>query len=136
MRFWRSPVIGHEQNSAKTFDSYLIHKSLKDNLADCLKAGKVPEWMTKGKIMLIQKDPAKGNDPSNYRPITCLLLARKILTGIIAEETCTFLEQRSLLPEEQKECRKGSRGTGDLLYIDRMLLQEVKRFQFQFNFNF
>ena len=25
MRFWRSPVIGHEQNSAKTFDSYLGH---------------------------------------------------------------------------------------------------------------
>ena len=23
MRFWRSPVIGHEQNLAKTFDSYL-----------------------------------------------------------------------------------------------------------------
>ena len=104
-----------------------MHKSLKDNLADCLKAGKVPEWMTKGKTVLIQKDPAKGNDPSNYRPITCLPLAWKILTGIIAEEAYTFLEQRSLLPEEQKGCRKGSRGTGDLLYIDRMLLQEVKR---------
>ena len=104
-----------------------MHKSLKDNLADCLKAGKVPEWMTKGKTVLIQKDPAKGNDPSNYRPITCLPLAWKILTGIIAEETYTFLEQKSLLPEEQKGCRKGSRGTGDLLYIDRMLLQEVKR---------
>ena len=26
-----------------------IHKRLKDNLADCLKAGKVPEWMTKGR---------------------------------------------------------------------------------------
>ena len=85
-----------------------MHKSLKDNLADCLKAGKVPEWMTKGKTVLIQKDPAKGNDPSNYRPITCLPLAWKILTGIIAEETYTFLEQRSLLPEEQKGCRKGS----------------------------
>ena len=104
-----------------------MHKSLKDNLADCLKAGKVPEWMTKGKTVLIQKDPAKGNDPSNYRPITCLPLAWKILTGIIAQETYTFLEQRSLLPEKQKGCRKGSRGTGDLLYIDRMLLQEVKR---------
>ena len=26
MRFWRSPDIGHEQNSAKTFDSYLAIK--------------------------------------------------------------------------------------------------------------
>ena len=75
--------------------------------------------MTKGKTVLIQKDPAKGNDPSNYRPTTCLPLAWKILTGIIAEETYTFLEQRSLLP--------GSRGTADLLFIDKMLLQEVQR---------
>ena len=65
--------------------------------------------------------------PSNYRPISCLPLAWKILTGIIAVETYIFLEKRSLLPEEQKGCRKGSRGTGDLLYIDRILLQEVKR---------
>ena len=77
--------------------------------------------------MLIQKDPAKGNDPSNYRTITCLPLAWKILTALIAEDTYTFLEQRCLLPEEQKGCRKGSRGTGYLLYIDRMLLQEVRR---------
>ena len=104
-----------------------MHRSLKDNIADCLNGGKVQEWMTKGKKVLIQKDPVNGNDPSNNRPITCLPLAWKILTGIIAEETYTFLERRSLLPEEQNVCRKGSRGTGDLLYIDRMLLQEVKR---------
>ena len=104
-----------------------IHKSLKANLADCLKAGKVSEWMTKGKTVLIQKDPGKGRDLSNYRPITFLRLAWKILTGIIGEETNTFLKQRLLLPEGQKGCRNGSRGTADLLYIDRMLLQEVKR---------
>ena len=28
MRFWRFPAMGHEQKSAKTFDSYLICKSL------------------------------------------------------------------------------------------------------------
>ena len=27
MRFWRSPVIGHEQNSAKKFDSYLPYSN-------------------------------------------------------------------------------------------------------------
>ena len=58
-----------------------MHKCLKDNLADCLKAGKVPEWMTKRKTVLIQKDPAKGNDPSNYRPITCLPLAWTAIDG-------------------------------------------------------
>ena len=31
-----------------------------------------------------------------------------------------------LLPEEQKWCRKGSRGTNDLLFIDRAVIKEVK----------
>ena len=31
-----------------------------------------------------------------------------------------------MLPEDQKECRKGSRGTNDLLYIDRAVIKEVR----------
>ena len=31
-----------------------------------------------------------------------------------------------LLHEEQKRCREGSRGTNDLLYIDRAVIKEVK----------
>ena len=31
-----------------------------------------------------------------------------------------------MLPEEQKGCRKGSRGTNDLRYIDRAVIKEVK----------
>ena len=38
----------------------------------CLQGVPVPEWMTKGKTTLIQKDPSKGIAPNNYRPITCL----------------------------------------------------------------
>ena len=36
------------------------------------------------------------------------------------------LDQEKLLPEEQKGCRKGSRGTNHLLYIDRAVIKEVK----------
>ena len=32
-----------------------------------------------------------------------------------------------ILPVEQKGCRKKSRGTGDLLCIDKMVLKEAKR---------
>ena len=53
------------------------HKSLKDNLADFLKARKVPEWLTIGKTLLIQKDPAEGNDRSKCRTIICLPLTWK-----------------------------------------------------------
>ena len=49
----------------------------------------------------------------------------KLLTGIIANQIYAHLDQE-LLPEEQKGCRKGSRGTNDLLYIDRAAIKEVK----------
>ena len=36
------------------------------------------------------------------------------------------LDQKKLLPEEQEGCRKGSRGTNDLLYVNRAVIKEVK----------
>ena len=72
--------------------------------------------------MLILKDESKGNVASNYRPITCLPLVWKLMTGIVADEMYSYLESSELLPEEQKGCRKGSRGTNDLLFIDKMVL--------------
>ena len=50
----------------------------------------------------------------------------KLLTGVIADQIYEHLHQEKLLPKEQKRCRKGSRGTNDLLYIDRAVIKEVK----------
>ena len=50
----------------------------------------------------------------------------KLFIGVIADQIYAHLDQKKLLPEEQKECRKGSRGTNDLLYIDREINKEVK----------
>ena len=50
----------------------------------------------------------------------------KLLTGVIADQIHAHLDQEKLLPEEQKGCRKGSRGTNDLVYIDRAVIKEVK----------
>ena len=50
----------------------------------------------------------------------------KLLTGVIADQIYPHLDQEKLLPEEQKGCMKGSRGTNDLLYIDRAVIKEVK----------
>ena len=43
-------------------------------------------WMTKGKIILMQKDKEKIKAASNYRSITYLPLVYKLLTGVIAGE--------------------------------------------------
>ena len=92
----------------------------------CLQDAQVPEWMTKGKTTLIQKDPSKGIAPNSYRPITCLPMMWKIQTTHKREQIYNSLTSRGLFPDEQKGCRKGSRGTAELLYIDQHILNESK----------
>ena len=41
--------------------------------------------MTEASTVLIMKDIKKGNVASNYRPVTCLPMMYKLLTGIIGE---------------------------------------------------
>ena len=86
----------------------------------------VPEWMTKGKVTLIQKDRSKGTAPNNYRTITCLPIMWKILAAQIKERIYYSLTNRGLFPDEQKGCRKGSRGRAELVYIDQHILNESK----------
>ena len=91
-----------------------------------LQDAQVPDWMTKGKTILIQKDPSKGTDPNNYRCITFLPMMWKILTAQIREGVYYSLTSRELFPDEQKWCRKGSKATAELLYIDQHILNESK----------
>ena len=53
----------------------------------------LPEWIIHDRTVLRQKDPQKGNTADNYRPITCLPLMWKPLTGMIAEEMYNYLER-------------------------------------------
>ena len=74
--------------------------------------------MVTGKTLHCVKNIEKENLVSNFRPITCLPLIWKLLTGTLAEELYEHLEKTNLLPWEQKGCRKGSRDTKDQLLID------------------
>ena len=65
-------------------------------LAGCLKEG----------LLYCTKIKEKSNLASNSRPITCLPLLWKLLSGVIAGQIYAHLDQEKLLPEEQKECRK------------------------------
>ena len=49
-----------------------------------------------------------------------------LLLLVIADQIYGHLDQQKLVPEEQKGCRERSRGTNDLLYIDRVVIGEVK----------
>ena len=50
----------------------------------------------------------------------------KILTAQIRKKIYYSLTSWGLFPDELKGCRKGSRGTAELFYIDQQILNESK----------
>ena len=82
------------------------------------------EWLTFERTILGLKDPSKGNAVDNFRPISCLPLMWKLMTGVIAEGMYEYLED--ILPEEQKGGRR-RRGANDQLLIDKAILKVCKR---------
>ena len=62
----------------------------------------------------------------NYRPITCLPLMWKTLTGMMADQLYEHLESQDLIGEEQKGCRRGGRGTKEHLMLDKAILRDCR----------
>ena len=85
------------------------------------------KWMTLGKTVLCQKDPSKGNAVDNYRPISCLPLMWKLMTGIVAEKIYNFLDVNDKLPVEQKGCKKKIRESIYQLLIDKTILRDCRK---------
>ena len=83
--------------------------------------------MVTRKTLLFIKGIQKGKLVSIFRPTTSLPLIWKFRTDILAEELYEHLEKTNSLPWEQKGCRKGSRGTKDQLLIDKMIVEDCKR---------
>ncbi|XP_063592533.1 uncharacterized protein LOC134769724 [Penaeus indicus] len=105
-----------------------MHDRIADQLNNILMGtDTLPKWLTHGRTVLCQKDPRKGNAVENYRPITCLPLMWKLVAGIIADQMYDYLEREYLLPDEQKGCRRRSRGTKDQLLIDKTTLKDCKK---------
>ena len=104
-----------------------LHELIAMHLQQCLDSGNVPTWMTSGRTALIMKDPTKGNQPGNYRPITCLPLMWKTLTGVLADKLYEHLCSNDVIGEEQKGCIRNSRGTKDHLMLDKAILRDSRR---------
>ena len=98
--------------------TFFLNLILEDN-------GEIPEWLTEGVTYLLPKSEDTKN-PKNYRPITCLTTTYKLLTSTMTERMYTFLEKNSVLPTEQKGCKKNSYGCKDQLLIDRMILENCR----------
>ena len=85
------------------------------------------DWFTYGRTVLCQKDRTKSNTVDNYRPISCLPLLWKLLTSIISEHLHRSLEEKKILPEEQKGCERNSKETKYQLLLDKAVLRDCKR---------
>ena len=81
---------------------------------------KIPEWLVKGRTVLIPKDGCKGK-PDQYRPITVLNTAYKLFTGDLTKVLEKHVMDNEILPIEQKALRKGRRGCFDTLMVDAMI---------------
>lgn len=104
-----------------------LHPRIAEQLQHCISNHHAPKWMTTGRTSLVQKDRSKGNIASNYRPITCLPIMWKLLTGIISERLYNYLEETNTIPHQQKGCRRKCRGTKDQLLIDKMVMKNSRR---------
>ena len=56
------------------------------------KEEELPEWLAFGRTILCLKDHSMGNTVDNFRPISCLPLVWKLMTGVIAEVMHKHLE--------------------------------------------
>ena len=113
--YWLKKLTALHERTAKQMDNIISN------------AEDIPKWMIVGKTVLCQEDPSKGNAIDNYRPISCLPLIWKLITGTIAESIYNFFDVNIELPVEQKGCRKKSRGTKYQLLIDKMILRDCRK---------
>ena len=88
----------------KAFDC--LHKPKVNALQKCIANGDVPEWMVNRRTVLIQKDPAKSTEASNYKPIACLPLTWKLLSGIFVDRVCQHLLETSSFQKNRRGAGK------------------------------
>ena len=86
----------------------------------------VPKFLMQGKTYLLPKGELT-KDPSNYRPITCLQTIYKIITACITHILNLHVETQNIMTEEQKGCRKGSKGCKEQLIIDSVILNQASK---------
>lgn len=102
------------------------HVLLASQFQSSLESGSLPQFLTTGVTHLLHKTGSPA-EPKNYRPITCLSTVYKLLTSILRAKINQHIERNSIMSATQNGCRKGSRGTKELLLIDMAISQQVRR---------
>lgn len=125
---WKAPGIDHIHNFwYKKFT--FLHTYLTEQLNKIiLEPHKMPQFLTQGNTYIKPKNQETQN-PANYRPITCLPTLYKIITAIITQKIDKHLTQHNILAEEQKGCRKNSKGCKEQVVIDSIVMKQTEKQQ-------
>lgn len=114
---WKSPGLDNIHNYwLKSFTQ--THKYLAKFFNSFINdPGSAPGYFARGQTYMLPKDDDTKN-PAKYRPITCLNTMYKLMTGVLTDRLYAHLIGNGILAEEQKGCRRGSRGCKEQVLID------------------
>ena len=87
----------------------------------------MPLFISHGITYMLPKSKTDLQNPANYRPITCLQNIYKIITSCISQLIYTHTDQNNILAEQQKGCRKHSKGCKEQLTIDAIVSRQALR---------
>lgn len=129
---WKAPGVDHIHNYwYKKFTA--IHQRLLKLINNIiLEPQNMPHFLTQGKTYIKPKSEDTQN-PANYRPITCLPTLYKIITSLITQKIDNHLTQNDIILEEQKGCRKNSRGCKEQIIIDTIIMKQIEKQQRNMN---
>uniref|UniRef100_A0A1X7VW88 Uncharacterized protein n=1 Tax=Amphimedon queenslandica TaxID=400682 RepID=A0A1X7VW88_AMPQE len=71
------------------------HERIAEPLNGLLHGEETPDWLTCGNTELVQRDTRKGTAVDDFKPIFCLLVLWKLLTGILADELYCQLDMEA-----------------------------------------
>lgn len=102
-----------------------VHEQLTKQLNDLIEhPEEMPEFLTQGITYMLPKTEDTKN-PAKYRPITCLPTIYKILTACITNQIYKYCEEKGIMTEQQKGCRRNAQGCKEQLIIDSVMLEQA-----------
>ncbi|WP_229833152.1 RNA-directed DNA polymerase [Streptomyces narbonensis] len=103
------------------------HRALAKCFTDFIRRPQtLPAYLTKGTTYMIPKGDIT-QDPTKYRPITCLPTMYKTLTSILTDKIYAHVMEHNILAEEQKGCRRQAQGCKEQVLIDAVVLGVAKK---------
>ncbi|KAL1447199.1 hypothetical protein WDU94_005635 [Cyamophila willieti] len=123
---WKSPGLDKIHNYWwKYFTS--VHPHLGHHINNVIEhPEQMPAFLNQG-ITYLQPKCEEIQNAKNYRPITCLNTLFKIITCIITDRVEEFITNNQIMTENQKGCKKNSRGCKEQLIIDHVICAQAKK---------